>query len=156
MRRGEAQQLDRAFTAFSLAFEAPERRGAVLAGDRAPDALLTGTGGQPKRLFELLKGPYWTPTNYSVDRAAPAPRCGLRIHAIGPYGDLLDTYGNFRAAYGVEEGIWMLVRPDGCIDEIIVVGRFGEIDVYLRRVGVGRASQAMRQKWTYPQMVDAS
>lgn len=139
MRRGrEVQQLDLAYPTSSLACEAPERRGGVLAGDRAPDAPLTGAGGQPVRLFELLKGPHWTLIGYEADRTTQAPRQGLRIHATGPRGDLTDTHGHFRDTYGLKQGNWVLVRPDGYIGAIVSAEHTGDLEGYLRQVGVGR------------------
>ncbi len=138
MRRGrEVQQLDLAYPTSSLSFEAPERNGGILAGDRAPDALLTGAGGQSVRLFELLKGPHWTLIGYEADRAAHAPRRGLRIHAVGSRGDLIDTHGLFRKAYGLEYGHWVLVRPDGYIGAIVSADHADDLNDYLRRVGLG-------------------
>jgi 2-polyprenyl-6-methoxyphenol hydroxylase-like FAD-dependent oxidoreductase len=137
MRRGrEVQQLDLAYPTSSLSFEAPERHGGVLAGDRAPDALLTGAGGQSVRLFELLKGPHWTLIGYEADRAARAPRRGLRIHAVGPRGDLIDTHGLFRKAYGLEHGHWVLVRPDGYIGAIVSADHAAALNDYLRAGGL--------------------
>lgn len=56
-RRGrEVHQLDIGYPESSLALEKPERRGGLLAGDRAPDAPIMGAAGQPRRLFDLFKG----------------------------------------------------------------------------------------------------
>ena len=57
MRRGrEVHQLDLGYAGSSLALEKPERRGGLLAGDRAPDAPIRGAAGQSTRLFEFFKG----------------------------------------------------------------------------------------------------
>ncbi len=60
MRRGrEVHQLDSsAIRRRPCRWRPPERQGGVRAGDRAPDALLRGAGGQPRRLFDLLQGPH--------------------------------------------------------------------------------------------------
>lgn len=139
MRRGrDLQQLDLAYPTSSLSFEAPERQSGVLAGDRAPDAPLTGVGGQQLRLFDLLKGPSWTLIGYEADRTTQVPRRGLRIHAIGSHGDLIDTQGHFRDAYGIGHGDWVLVRPDGYIGAVVSAEHASALDDYLRRVGLGR------------------
>lgn len=138
MRRGrEVQQLDLAYPDVSLSLEAPERRGGILAGNRAPDAPLTGAGGQPVRLFDLLKGPHWTLIGYETGRADQVPRRGLLIHAIGASGDLFDTGDHFRKAYGLEPGAWMLVRPDGYVGAIVSAEHAHALNDYLRRVGLG-------------------
>jgi len=70
-------------------------------------------------LFELFKGPHWTLVGYLVEREAVPPRAGLRTHAIGPRGDLIDENGHFLEAYAVAPGDWVLVRPDGYIGAIV-------------------------------------
>ena len=59
MRRGrDTHQLDIGYPNSTLAMEAPERHGVLLAGDRAPVAEVQGAAGQPHRLFDLFKGPH--------------------------------------------------------------------------------------------------
>ena len=83
MRRGrEVHQLDVGYPESLLALEKPERVGGLLAGDRAPDAPIRGSAGQPTRLFELFKGAHWTLLGYEVERDAMSPRRGLHIHKI--------------------------------------------------------------------------
>lgn len=119
-RRGrEVQQLDLGYPESSLALEKPARSGGLLAGDRAPDAPLRGAAGQATRLFELFKGPHWTLLGYEVEREAVPARAGLRVHAFGPRGDLIDEGGHFREAYAVSPGDWVLVRPDGYVGAIV-------------------------------------
>ena len=137
MRRGrEVQQLDLAYPTSSLTFEAPKRHRGILAGDRAPDAPLTGAAGQVVRVFDLLKGPHWTLIGYMVDHATQAPRPGLHIHHIGPHGDLIDTHGHFHTAYGIEDGAWVLVRPDGYIGAIVGAEHPGVLNGYFDQVGL--------------------
>jgi 2-polyprenyl-6-methoxyphenol hydroxylase-like FAD-dependent oxidoreductase len=120
MRRGrEVQQLDLGYPESPLALEKPARSSGLLAGDRAPDAPLRRAAGQATRLFELFKGPHWTLLGYQAEREAVSPRAGLRIHAFGPRGDLIDEGGHFREAYAVSPGDWVLVRPDGYIGAIV-------------------------------------
>jgi hypothetical protein len=141
MRRGrEVQQLDLAYPTSSLAFEAPERHRGILAGDRAPDAPLTGAAGQGVRVFDLLKGPHWTLIGFMTDRATPAPRHGLHIHRVSSHGALIDTHGYFRKAYGIGEGAWVLVRPDGYIGAIVAADHLDEMEGYLDQVGLTEGS----------------
>jgi hypothetical protein len=136
MRRGrEVQQLDLGYVESSLALEEPERRGGLLAGDRAPDAPILGAAGQPTRLFELFKGPDWTLLGYEVERALVPPRPRLRIHTLGPGGDILDEHGYLRDGYALHSGDWVLVRPDGYLGAIVSSGEIGTLETYLRNVG---------------------
>lgn len=136
MRRGrDVHQLDIGYPESSLAVEAPERHGVLLAGDRAPDAQVCGTAGQPQRLFELFKGPHWT---LLVDDEVIVPaRQGLRVHVFGKNGDLKDDAGQFRSAYGVNAGDRVLVRPDGYVGAIISSDESAVLDEYLQAVGMG-------------------
>ncbi|OWO94645.1 2-polyprenyl-6-methoxyphenol hydroxylase [Rhizobium esperanzae] len=138
IRRGrEVHQLDIGYPESSLALEKPERRGSVLAGDRAPDAPLTRAAGQPTRLFDLIKGPHWTLLGYEAEQAAVPPRPGLQIHRIGRRGDLVDEGGHFRDAYALAPGEWVLVRPDGYIGAIVSSGEASALETYLATVGLG-------------------
>jgi 2-polyprenyl-6-methoxyphenol hydroxylase-like FAD-dependent oxidoreductase len=138
MRRGrEVHQLDLGYAGSSLALVGPERRVGRRPGDRAPDAPVRGAGGQPTRLFELFRGPHWTLLGYEMDRAvAVAPRLNLRIHTVGPRGDLIDDGGHLREGYGVAAGDWVLVRPDGYIGAIVSSGESAAFTRYLARVGL--------------------
>lgn len=140
MRRGrEVHQLDLGYQESSLALERLSREGALRAGDRAPDAPIRGAAGQRQRLFELFKGAHWTLLGHDVRRDVVAPRAGLRIHTLGAGGDLFDDDGHCRAAYGLQSGSWVLVRPDGYIGAF--VGETEEdieaLRAYLRAVGLG-------------------
>ncbi|HTO62991.1 MAG TPA: FAD-dependent oxidoreductase [Bradyrhizobium sp.] len=136
LRRGrDVQQLDLGYPQSSLALEKPARSG-LLAGDRAPDAPLRGAGGQPRRLFELFKGPHWTLLGYDVARDAVPPRARLHIHAIGTRGDLVDAAGHLREAYGLASGDWVLVRPDGYVGAIVSSGETAALETYLQNVGL--------------------
>jgi 2-polyprenyl-6-methoxyphenol hydroxylase-like FAD-dependent oxidoreductase len=138
MRRGrEVHQLDLCYPDSALVLEKPERQGAVLAGDRAPDAPLRRQNGLPTRLFNLFNGAHWTLVGYEVERlSAVKPRNGLHIHAVGPRGDITDDGGHFRAAYGIEPGDWVLVRPDGYVGAIVSSSHATTLETYLDRVGL--------------------
>ena len=115
------------------------RRPSVEACRRAtgrPDAPVRGAAGQPTRLFSLFQGPHWTLLGYDTDRAAVAPRPGLRVHVVGPRGDLVDDTGHFRDAYGLSPGEWVLVRPDGYIGGIAGADNLSALERYLAEVGV--------------------
>ncbi|TDV56400.1 FAD-dependent oxidoreductase [Actinophytocola oryzae] len=135
VRGREGSQLDLGYGYSSLAAADPDRDKGVLAGDRAPDAPVTGAGGLPTRLFTLFQGPHWTLLGYETDRdETPPARAGLHIHLIGARGDLRDTGGHVRDTYGLEPGHWVLVRPDGYVAGI--TDRPRAVENYLRRVGV--------------------
>ncbi|ACM39512.1 MULTISPECIES: FAD-dependent oxidoreductase [Rhizobium/Agrobacterium group] len=138
MRRGrEVHQLDIGYPESSLALESPERSGALLAGDRAPDAPLRGAAGQPTRLFDLFQGPQWTLMGYEVARDLVSPRRGLHIHTIGPHGDLVDDVGHFQDAYALTAGNWVLIRPDGYVGAIVSSEEITALEMYLQSVGLG-------------------
>jgi len=134
-RTREARQLDIGYVGTSLALQLRERDH-LQAGDRAPDAPMRGAAGQPTRLFSLFQGPHWTLLGYEASYAAPAPRPGLRVHSIGPHGDLIDDGGHFRDAYGVSRGELVLVRPDGYVGAIVGAGDISALEGYLAEVGL--------------------
>jgi 2-polyprenyl-6-methoxyphenol hydroxylase-like FAD-dependent oxidoreductase len=131
-KRGrEVHQLDLNYRGGALALDT--RGGALAAGDRAPDAPLTGAAGQPVRLFELFKGPHWT-LLLGSDAHVPAARKGLSIHRVG--GDILDTAGHLADAYALGPGEAILIRPDGYIGAVLTAGGAAALEGYL--AGVGR------------------
>jgi 2-polyprenyl-6-methoxyphenol hydroxylase-like FAD-dependent oxidoreductase len=137
MRRGrEVHQLDLGYPESSLALEKPQRRGCLLAGDRAPDAPIRGAAGQSTRLFELFKGPHWTLLGYDVEHGVVSPRPSLRIHTAGPRGDIFDAGGYLSDAYALACGDWVLVRPDGYIGAIVSSSEIGALEAYLKHVGL--------------------
>lgn len=138
MRRGrEVHQLDLCYPDSSLSLEKPERRGGILAGDRAADAPVRGAGGQPTRLFNLFKGTHWTLIGYEVDRLyGLKPRRGLHVHAVGSGGDIIDEAGHFRDGYGVRAGEWVLVRPDGYVGAVVSSDFIASLEEYLDAVGL--------------------
>jgi hypothetical protein len=120
IRRGrEVQQLDLGYADSSLSLAGEPRTGRINPGSRAPDAPLQGAGGQPLRLFEVLRGTHWTLLGYEATRADAPARKGLHVHVIGQCGDLWDTQGHFAGAYGLQPGEWVLVRPDGYVAAVV-------------------------------------
>ncbi|MER5521957.1 FAD-dependent oxidoreductase [Streptomyces sp. NPDC002763] len=134
-RGREVSQLDLGYLNSPLSLHTPGRDQGVLAGDRAPDAPVTGAGGLPTRLFTLFQGPHWTLLGHAVDDA-PAPRRGLRIHTIGTRGDILDTGDRVQSAYGLSSEQWVLVRPDGYVAAVVDTADLAGIETYLDTVGV--------------------
>ncbi|WP_353085778.1 FAD-dependent oxidoreductase [Stenotrophomonas sp.] len=119
-RRGrEVQQLDFGYPDSPLSLPVEPRIGRIAPGSRAPDAPLQGAGGQPTRLFEVLRGPHWTLLGYETPRADSFARKELHVHVIGQCGDLWDTQGHFAGAYGLQPGEWVLVRPDGYVAAVV-------------------------------------
>ncbi len=143
MRRDrEARQLDLGYSGSSLALQTCQRHG-LQAGDRAPDAPMRGAAGQPTRLFSLFQGPHWTLLGYEADRAAIAVRSGLRIHIIGPQGDLVDEGGHFRNTYALSPGEWILIRPDGYIGAVAGSDNVSVLERYLAEVGITAGKRAV-------------
>src|SRR5215510_9933120 len=139
MRRGrEIQQLDLGYLHSALSVERPIRTSGLPASSRAPDAPIRGEAGLSTRLFKLFQGPHWTLLGYEVDRTTAArARAGLRIHMLGPRGDIVDEGGHVRDGYALEPGTWVLVRPDGYIGAIISCDDLPALDRYLEQVGLG-------------------
>ncbi|MEU9240335.1 FAD-dependent oxidoreductase [Streptomyces sp. NPDC048385] len=147
-RGREVSQLDLGYLDSPLSLHSPERDTGVLAGDRAPDAPVTGAGGLPTRLFSLFQGPHWTLLGHDVDdTSAPAPRRGLRIHTIGTRGDILDTGDRVQSAYGLSSEQWVLIRPDGYVAAVVGTADLAGLETYLDTVGV-RPAAAMRPTTT--------
>lgn len=114
-RRGrEVQQLDLGYREGPLAPPAARTRGPA-PGDRAPDARLQGAAGQPRRLFDLFAGTHWTLLTRGVARQELPEAANLRVHAIGPAGELHDPHGDFADSYALADGEWILIRPDGYV-----------------------------------------
>ncbi|MDR6144033.1 2-polyprenyl-6-methoxyphenol hydroxylase-like FAD-dependent oxidoreductase [Microbacterium foliorum] len=110
----------------------PGRKGAVLTGDRAPDAELVDASGKPRRLFEVLRGPHFTLIGFGVDTLSPVtglfwPTAGAGLLRVvitptgtgGPLsGDVehvADESGQFVDLYGATPGTLFLIRPDGYV-----------------------------------------
>ncbi|KAB1140324.1 FAD-dependent oxidoreductase [Streptomyces luteolifulvus] len=113
VRRGEAtRQLGLGYRESSLTQETRKAPGPVRAGDRAPDATVSGV-----RLFDAFRGPHWT----LLALGAEPPADALNVVS----GPAHETYGT---------GLF-LVRPDG------YVGWAGEtaagLTEYVARLGIG-------------------
>lgn len=143
MRRGrDTQELDIGYPDSPLALDLRGRSGRIRAGQRAPDAVCRGAGGQPIRLFDLFRGPHWSLLGYDVDRHALGhPRGGLIIHSVGERGDIVDTKGHVRDGYDLAPGDCVLVRPDGYVGAIFTIGQIATMERYFADVGLtGRST----------------
>lgn len=137
MRRGrEVHQLELSYRDSPMSLDAARTDAIVIAGDRAPDAPITGAAGRPTRLFDLFKGTHFTLLGYEVDDPAIPSRQGLHIHTIGPRGDLRDQGGHFRETYALAAGDWLLVRPDGYIGAVVASRDAGALETYLTNIGI--------------------
>jgi hypothetical protein len=141
-RDRDLHQLDLGYQWSPLALQAHGREGPVCAGDRAPDAPLRGAAGQVRRLFDLFAGAHWTLLGYEAGDERPRSRAGVRIHTIGEGDELRDGEGLFAATYGVAEGDWVLVRPDGYVGAIVRKGTTDALEEYLDRCAPADARSA--------------
>jgi 2-polyprenyl-6-methoxyphenol hydroxylase-like FAD-dependent oxidoreductase len=138
MRRGrEVHQLDLGYPTSSLSLELSERQGGVLPGDRAPDVKLRGAAGQPRRLFDLLRGPHWTLIALGTGPASVPAGPGLRVYRIGADGEFQDTADHFGTAYGMADGDLLLIRPDGYVGALVTAADGMRIVAYLAKMHVG-------------------
>lgn len=136
-RGREVHQLDIGYPHSSLQAHGSLTDRRIRAGDRAPDAPLTGSAGQTRRLFMLLAGPQWTLIGYQPGQGSGmAPRRGLHILRIGPQFELRDDQGAFKAAYGLSAGDWVLIRPDGYVAAVVDGAGLAHVETLLARVGL--------------------
>lgn len=56
---------------------------------------------------------------------------------IGEAGDLLDIEHDFVDAYGLNQGEWILVRPDGYIAAIVEELHIGRLAAHFDAINVG-------------------
>lgn len=131
MKRGrETRQLDIGYPGSPLSLTGADRGEGVMAGDRAPDAPCCDAAGRPVRLFDLFAGPHWTLLGYDAEPSSgPPPRAGVQVHRIGT--EILDHAGHVQAAYGLQSGEWVLVRPDGYVAGL---GEAAALDAHLNRL----------------------
>ncbi|MEU0500742.1 FAD-dependent monooxygenase [Nocardia sp. NPDC005998] len=114
MERGEqTRQLD-------ISYRDPADRGALVAGDRAPDAPLKDEAGQPIRLFDLFRGPHSTVLSFGASNEH-ADQPGIARYEVIRPGDhssgrhVVDVDGHAHAAYHAVPGTTVHIRPDGYI-----------------------------------------
>ncbi|GAB2693118.1 FAD-dependent monooxygenase [Nocardia thraciensis] len=115
-RRDDTHQLD-------ITYRKPDATGALVPGDRAPDAAVTSATGRPLRLFDLYRGPHATMLTFG-ETSQPPSESDIHAWAVLRPGDhvadrsgtgryVIDTDGHAFSAYSAEPGTRILVRPDG-------------------------------------------
>jgi 2-polyprenyl-6-methoxyphenol hydroxylase-like FAD-dependent oxidoreductase len=147
IRRGkETHQLELEYRSGPLATDTRARCGRVCAGDRAPDARGQDLSAQPRRLFELFRGPHWTLLSFggvqddalprSRVRSAPLIRVVRVIDRSEEAGadDFVDAHGHARTNYDVHSNALVLVRPDGYVGYFSEPGSWPDLEAYLMRV----------------------
>ena len=137
MRRGrEAHEMDLGYFDSPLSRDFRAVPGKLKPGARAPDAHCLTRDGTPVRLFDLFRGPHWTLMQYGAAMPSPLPVDG-GVHSIvvGANGDVRDTDGFVAAAYGLNAGDSVLVRPDGYIGACFAAGQEPALKRYLAQFG---------------------
>ncbi|MDB5497180.1 MAG: FAD-binding monooxygenase, PheA/TfdB family [Phenylobacterium sp.] len=113
-RGRQTQQLDISYRSSVLSLHSGRPDRALVAGDRAPDAIYVDHEGRRRRLFEAFRGPHFTLLTFgAVD--APASSEGPQMEVVR-----LPTDGQAALTYGISGPSIVLVRPDnyiGLIDE---------------------------------------
>ncbi|MDB5482614.1 MAG: FAD-binding monooxygenase, PheA/TfdB family [Caulobacteraceae bacterium] len=113
-RGRQTQQLDINYRSSVLSLERGRPDRALVAGDRAPDAVYFGDHGRRRRLFETFRGPHFTLLAFGdVDVRAPTTGPELKVERLA-------TDGQPALTYGISGPAIVLVRPDnyiGLIDE---------------------------------------
>ncbi|MDB5443320.1 MAG: FAD-binding monooxygenase, PheA/TfdB family [Phenylobacterium sp.] len=113
-RGRQTQQLDINYRSSTLSLNRGRPDRALVAGDRAPDAIYVDAEGRRRRLFEAFCGPQFTLLAFgAVDLASPGD--GPDVRVVRQPAD-----GPVALAYGITGPAIVLVRPDnyiGLIDE---------------------------------------
>ena len=148
-RRGEeVLQLGLNYRGSSLSRQEDPPSTPLQAGDRAPDAPLIDHEGSHMRLFDIFRGPHFTLLNLGSQDLQGLNRVGerfkqqLQVYTIdrGPSGtaardnQLIDDQGHVLHAYGVENGVLFLIRPDGYIGFIGGSKAIGSVESYLEQL----------------------
>ena len=140
MKRGrEVHQLDLAYPNSPLSLNTAGRQGPVMAGDRAPDALLRDAGGRKTRLFDMFQGPHWTLVAYGAADTALSPELsGLLTYGIGPGHTFQDPDNGMATTYGLKDGDLLLVRPDGYVGTLVGTADVAKLLAYLEATMIQR------------------
>ncbi|WP_200304719.1 FAD-dependent oxidoreductase [Streptomyces adelaidensis] len=131
LKRGkDEQQLALTYFGGPLAPADSNRTTTLRVGDRAPDAVLTGSAGKHVRLFDVMRGPHFTVLAHGRDAAQaldqlewPSTGAQLKRIAVGSTAEradhvLTDSAGTLGSVHGLTEDTLLLVRPDGYIGHI--------------------------------------
>jgi 2-polyprenyl-6-methoxyphenol hydroxylase-like FAD-dependent oxidoreductase len=112
----------------------------LVAGDRAPDAPCLHSG-QSVRLFSCYAGPHWTLLRFG-STAPTLVRSHVQSYGVG--SDLVDTAHHISDAYGVKDGVAVLVRPDGYIGAI--TSQPADLNTYADRVMPAESRTSPRRR----------
>jgi len=139
VRGGEVHQLTLNYRGGPLSRDDRAEPGALLAGDRAPDAPVRTADGRPIRLFDLFQGPHWTLLAFGAALADTVAILGEEFgHAYtvvrpGEPADehtVVDVDGHVRTGYDVPAGTMVLVRPDGYVGLVADSGGIERVTEY--------------------------
>lgn len=115
-------QLDIGYRGSTLVWDDRDEHSALRAGDRAPDATGLATADGKHRLFDLTGGGRFTLLSFDPAPAASFPGITPRVLQLVPdparKGEIADTEGTLRSAYGASDRTLVLIRPDGYIGMI--------------------------------------
>jgi len=137
-------QLNLNYRNSSLSKQATSLQLPLQAGDRAPDAILQDSKGRHARLFDLFRGPQFTllftkdiPTHELIQLTDKYRDIKLFCinssqHASCKNADCyIDANGYFSSAYGTQQNMVYLMRPDGYIGFIGEITQMHELTVYI-------------------------
>jgi hypothetical protein len=148
-RRGEeVLQLGLNYRGSSLSRQEDPPSTPLQAGDRAPDGPLLDHDGGPVRLFDIFRGPRFTLLSLGshdfsgLDHVRERFKQHLQAYTIdrGPCGtaarsnQLIDDQGHVVHAYGGENGVLFLIRPDGYIGFIGGSKSIDSVESYLEQL----------------------
>lgn len=135
----DGHQLELAYRWSSLSEDVDGSTAGVCAGDRAPDAPVTDSAGNPVRLFDVFRGPHFTLLGFG-SACAPALRALEEsrpdlVKCFVVDVDLRDDAGHARKAYGITEDTFVLVRPDDYLALTAPAAADAELARYLEQFG---------------------
>jgi hypothetical protein len=140
----ERFQLSLNYRKSSLSKQATSLQLPLQAGDRAPDAPLQDSEGRRIRLFDLFRGPHFTVLStgdISTDELTQLKDKyrEIRLYHVNASQDasckgadcFIDADGFFGSAYGDQQNMIYLVRPDGYIGFIGEITRAQALIIYM-------------------------
>jgi hypothetical protein len=115
--RADAHLRGEEHTGLHITYRAPDARGSLVAGDRAPDAPVLSAAGDQLRLFDLYRGPHFTWLSFGAAAVDAEHSYAVLRPNDPPSGGryVLDTEGPAFAAYRAVPASTVLIRPDGYI-----------------------------------------
>ena len=104
------------------------------AGDRAPDAPILDDKGNQIRLFDLFRGPHFTLLHTGdIPKDEWSKYRDIKLFQISKDKD---ASGFFGSAYGEQENLIYLVRPDGYIGFIGETTQMPALKTYIDQLGI--------------------